>query len=198
MSTSTPKFVLPIPTTMSTMLRVLRAPSRLFTRPPTVLANTAPSLTLQPHFIITRNYAKKTKESEKPKSKSKSNTVAAELEERGGKQKLKATSSFIPGSQQPITDEAALAEYNKAETAMRTAVEWFRKECAASETRVAGRVTPALLSPVRVKLPDNPASVKLEEVATVGVREGSTLMVTLFDEHVSTSISSFRCKLLNT
>lgn len=171
------------------MLRVFRAaPSRLLTRPTTVLNNTTP-LALQPHFITTRNYAKKAKETEKPKSKSKSNTTTTpEPEERGTKQKLKATSSFIPGSQQPITDEAALAEYGKAETAMKTAVEWFRKECAASETRVAGRVTPALLSPVRVKLPDNPASMKLEEVATVGVREGSTLIVTLFDEHVRTFI----------
>ncbi|KAF8156637.1 ribosome recycling factor domain-containing protein [Crassisporium funariophilum] len=99
------------------------------------------------------------------------------------KNKAKSTASFVPGSQQPITDEAARLEYTKAEDAMKTSVEWFRKECAASESRALGRVTPALLSPVRVKLPDNPQSVKLEELATVGVREGSTLLITLFDEH---------------
>jgi len=67
---------------------------------------------------------------------------------------------------------------------MSMSVDWFRKECAASEARALGRVTPALLSPVRVKLPDNPKPMRLEELATVGVREGSTLLITLFDEHV--------------
>jgi ribosome recycling factor len=100
------------------------------------------------------------------------------------KNKVKATSTIVPGSKQPITDAAAQQEYDKAETAMKTSVDWFRKECAASETRAAGRVTPALLAPVRVKLPDNPKTMKLEELATVGVREGSTLLITLFDEHV--------------
>lgn len=100
------------------------------------------------------------------------------------KNKIQSTSTIVPGSKQPITDEAAQQEYKKAEAAMKTSVDWFRKECAASETRAAGRVTPALLAPVRVKLPDNPKTLRLEEVATVGVREGSTLLITLFDEHV--------------
>ncbi|KDR76485.1 hypothetical protein GALMADRAFT_246857 [Galerina marginata CBS 339.88] len=99
------------------------------------------------------------------------------------KNKVKSTSSFVPGSKQPITNEAAQQEYAKAEAAMQTSVDWFRKECAASEARALGRVTPALLSPVRVKLPDNPKPVRLDELATVGVREGSTLLITLFDEH---------------
>ncbi|KAF9057056.1 ribosome recycling factor domain-containing protein [Panaeolus papilionaceus] len=111
--------------------------------------------------------------------------VPTTQQQRGyaAKNKSKSTATFVPGSKQPITDEAALKEYEKADTAMRTSVEWFRKECAASETRAHGRITPALLSPVRVKLPDNPKPLRLEEVATVGVREGSTLLVTLFDEH---------------
>ena len=99
----------------------------------------------------------------------------------------------MPGSQQPITDEAARQEYAKAEAAMKTSVDWFRKECAASEARAMGRVTPALLSPVRVKLPDNPKPMKLEDLATVGVREGTTLLVTLFNEHVGFVISYFTC-----
>ncbi|KAJ3514867.1 hypothetical protein NLJ89_g2121 [Agrocybe chaxingu] len=99
------------------------------------------------------------------------------------KNKSKSTASFVPGSKQPITDETARAEYAKCETAMQTAVDWFRKECAASEARALGRVTPALLSPVRVKLPENPKGAKLEELATVGVRNGSTLLITLFNEH---------------
>ncbi|KAF8191190.1 ribosome recycling factor domain-containing protein [Pholiota molesta] len=112
-------------------------------------------------------------------------TALSRQPQRGyaSKNKVKATSTIVPGSKQPITDAAAQQEYDKAETAMKTSVDWFRKECAASETRAAGRVTPALLAPVRVKLPDNPKTMKLEELATVGVREGSSLLITLFDEH---------------
>jgi ribosome recycling factor len=103
------------------------------------------------------------------------------------KGKTKSTATFVPGSKQPITDEAARQEYAKAETIMNTAAEWFRKECASSEARASGRVTPALLSPVRVKLPSGGKECKLEELATVGVRDGTTLLITLFDEHVSLS-----------
>ncbi|RXW18950.1 hypothetical protein EST38_g6895 [Candolleomyces aberdarensis] len=99
------------------------------------------------------------------------------------KGKSKSTANIVPGSKQKITDEAALKEYEKAENTMQTAVEWFRKECAGYETRASGRVTPAILSPVRVKLPDDPTEHPLEALATVGVREGTTLLITLFDEH---------------
>ncbi|KAJ3564742.1 hypothetical protein NP233_g8090 [Leucocoprinus birnbaumii] len=97
-----------------------------------------------------------------------------------GKNKMKSTDRLIPGSQQPITDKAALEEYNKASSSMSTSVEWFRKECQGLETRASGRVTPAMLSPVRVKLDDRDH--RLEEIATVGVRDGTILLVTLFDE----------------
>ncbi|KXN84484.1 Ribosome-recycling factor [Leucoagaricus sp. SymC.cos] len=96
------------------------------------------------------------------------------------KGKTKSTAKLVPGSKQPITDEAALAEYKKAETVMANAVDWFRKECQGLETRAGGRVTPALLSPARVKLHDK--DYRLEEVATIGVRDGSILLLTLFDE----------------
>lgn len=72
---------------------------------------------------------------------------------------------------------------------MKAAVEWYRKDCAAVETRASGRVTPAVLSSVRVKLPDSPEEHRLEEVATVGVRDGSMLLITVFDEDVSLRIS---------
>lgn len=91
----------------------------------------------------------------------------------------------MPGSKQPITDEAAQQEYSKVESTMATAVDWFRKECNALESRANGRVTPALLDPVRVNLPgaDGGANwVRLEEVATVGVKDGSTLIITVFDD----------------
>jgi len=100
----------------------------------------------------------------------------------------KSTASFIPGSKQKITDDAAIEDYEKAGKKMQAAIDWYRKEVAGLETRASGRVTPALLSPVRVELPDSRERFKLENVATVGVREGSTLMVTVFEERVSTLI----------
>lgn len=99
------------------------------------------------------------------------------------KGRMKSTDKFVPGSKQRITDEAALAEYTKADTSMTNAVEWFRKECQGLEIRASGRVTPNLLSPVRVKVSDR--EYRLEDIATVGVRDGTTLLVTLFDEKVS-------------
>jgi ribosome recycling factor len=79
-------------------------------------------------------------------------------------------------------------EYGKSEAKMNAAVEWYRKEVAGLETRASGRVTPALLSPVRIELAGKGKDlVKLEEVATIGVRDGSTLIITVFEEHVSTS-----------
>ncbi|KAG6831866.1 hypothetical protein H0H92_006983 [Tricholoma furcatifolium] len=100
----------------------------------------------------------------------------------------KSTSSFVPGSKQRIADPTAQEEYAKAEGVMKTAVEWYRKECATLESRASGRVTPALLSPVRVKLPNVDGDMRLEDVATVGVREGSTLIVTAFEDESMKSI----------
>ena len=123
------------------------------------------------------------------KSLTRTPTVFAQLPHRhcrnyASKSKVKSTAAFIPGSKQPITDKTAQEEYAKAESAMSVAVDWFRKECAASEARALGRITPAMLSPVRVKIPGMAKSLHLEEVATVGVREGTILLITLYDEHV--------------
>ena len=99
------------------------------------------------------------------------------------KGKAKSTASFVPGSQQLLDSEEARAEYAKAESKMSSVVDWFRKEVAAFETRASGRVTPALLSPVRVER-GRGQTVRLEEVATVGIKDGSVLVVTVFDEQV--------------
>ncbi|KAI9568723.1 ribosome recycling factor domain-containing protein, partial [Boletus coccyginus] len=97
------------------------------------------------------------------------------------KAKAKSTASFVPGSQQLFNSEEARAEYAKAESKMSSVVDWFRKEVAAFETRASGRVSPALLSPVRVER-GRGQTVRLEEVATVGIKDGSVLIVTVFDE----------------
>ena len=67
---------------------------------------------------------------------------------------------------------------------MSAAVDWFRKDCAAMKSRALGLVTPALLSPVTVKIPGIGKKVPLEELATVGVREGTTLLITVLQPPV--------------
>ncbi|KZT68887.1 ribosome recycling factor [Daedalea quercina L-15889] len=101
-----------------------------------------------------------------------------------------STDALVPGSQQKL----AGAEYDKAEEKMRDIVDRFRKDVAAFELRASGRVTPALLSPVRVAIPETKGgdgrAHRIEELATVGVREGTTLLVTVFDEHTLKHIES--------
>ncbi|KAH7910145.1 ribosome recycling factor domain-containing protein [Hygrophoropsis aurantiaca] len=104
------------------------------------------------------------------------------------KHKAKSTADFVPGSKQAITSETARFEYGKTEAKMTATVEWYRKEVAGLETRASGRVTPAMLAPVRVEISKDQELVKLEEVATVGVREGSTLIITVFEEHMMKAV----------
>jgi hypothetical protein len=111
------------------------------------------------------------------------------------------TESLTPGSQQTITDPTAREEFGRADAKMSSRVEWLRREVSQLEARASGRVTPQLLAPVRVSVSVGPASgasasassaseakkekARLEEVATVGVRDGTTLIVTVFDPQVS-------------
>lgn len=99
---------------------------------------------------------------------------------------MQSTSNLKPGSKLASTDPAVVEEYEKTEKKMSQAVDWFRREVANAETRATGRVTPQILSPVTVSVPSRKGeTLRLEEVATVGVREGSTLLVTVFEEAVS-------------
>ena len=106
---------------------------------------------------------------------------ALKLQERPGPSAF--TDEFIPGSQRIAAGE----EYSKAEGKMKASVEYFRREVATLDMRASGRVTPTILSPVRVQVPDHTdgKGLKLEEIATVGVKEGTTLLVTVFEDHVS-------------
>ncbi|KAK0191871.1 ribosome recycling factor domain-containing protein [Armillaria mellea] len=113
-------------------------------------------------------------------------SIRLPVQRRTYAKKAQSTSSLKPGSQQPLTKPADIAEHEKCEEKMKASVEWLRRDCADASARAAGRVTPALLANVRVK------EQKLEEVATVGVRDGSMLVVTVFDEenlkHVEAAI----------
>ncbi|KIK70116.1 hypothetical protein GYMLUDRAFT_187719 [Collybiopsis luxurians FD-317 M1] len=131
----------------------------------------------QPSIII-RAYAKAAKAGKDKKAGKEEKETKIEKSGKGPK----STATLVPGSQQPITDPAAKEEYAKAEQRMAAAVEWFRKECAAVEARASGRVTPAVLSPVRVTFPKNDQTFRLEEISTVGVRNGSELLITVFEE----------------
>ncbi|EJD54840.1 ribosome recycling factor [Auricularia subglabra TFB-10046 SS5] len=100
----------------------------------------------------------------------------------GGKRGLINTAELVPGSQQKMGTDEARAAYEDAEKKMQGTVEHHRRELAALEMRGSGRVTPAILDAVRVQLPDRSALARLQDVATVGVREGTTLLVSVYDE----------------
>ncbi|THH04050.1 hypothetical protein EW145_g5808, partial [Phellinidium pouzarii] len=74
------------------------------------------------------------------------------------------------------------------------AVDWLRRSAATMELQGVGRVTPEVLRRVRVALPSRTEECSIEEVAVVGVREGTTLLVTPFDEanlkHIEKAIYS--------
>jgi ribosome recycling factor len=111
-----------------------------------------------------------------------------------------ATTSLTPGSQQTLNDPTAREEFGRADAKMGGCVEWLKREVSQLEARASGRVTPQLLAPVRVSVgpppsaasasassasPEAKQKARLEEVATVGVRDGTTLIVTVFDPQVS-------------
>jgi len=136
-------------------------------------------------LLHVRGYASKSgKHSSKDRSKaSKARLKSSNFD--GEKHGVVSTDQLVPGSQLRIA-ESALGEYQKCEEKMVTAVEWYRREVAKMETRVSGRVTPEILAPVSVKIPGRGANgVRIEEVATVGVRDGSVLIVTVFEDSVS-------------
>lgn len=104
-----------------------------------------------------------------------------------------ATTSLTPGSQQTLNNPTTREEFARADAKMASCVEWLRREVSRLEARASGRVTPQLLAPVRVSVPSagpsaaavaaSPSEAKkgarLEELATVGVRDGTTLIVTV-------------------
>jgi ribosome recycling factor len=142
--------------------------------------------------LVQRAYASK-------KAKHGSNVDYSERDTTSGSKRAPiTTTSLTPGSKQVLSDPAAREEHARASAAMASSVEWFRREVAQLDVRASGRVTPQLLDPVRVSLPHvihkeegasesssrTPPKVRLEELATVGVRDGSSLVVTVFEPQV--------------
>jgi hypothetical protein len=186
------------------MSLLLRYRLRLYITPGTSCRPSLTATTSQQHVRAYASKKTKHKQQRQRNNDDDDNTDAAEQQQQrpvasghatfpGSKRAPIATTSLRPGSQQVVTDPAAQEELVRAEAKMVASVEWFRREVAQLEARASGRVTPRLLDPVRVVLPDGSprrekgedARVRLEELATVGVRDGSSLVVTVFDSQVS-------------
>ncbi|KAH9941232.1 ribosome recycling factor [Epithele typhae] len=144
-----------------------------------------------------RAYAKPAKKGGKPSKPSKGPAADHDGDgdgdgpapkKHGGAGKAVATDALVPASQLLTAD----AEYRGTEGKMLAAAEWLRKEVAALETRATGRVTPGLLAPVRVRAQGakDARGVRLEEVATVGVKDGTVLIVTVFEEHTLKAVEA--------
>jgi len=136
-----------------------------------------------PTSLYTRGYASKSKKHSSAKDQPKEIKAQLKSSKFGGeKHGTVTTDQLLPGSQLRIA-ESALDEYRKCEERMVTAVEWYRKEIAKMESRASGRVTPEILAPVSVKIPGRGTKgVRIEEVATVGVKDGSVLIVSVFED----------------
>ena len=93
-----------------------------------------------------------------------------------------STQKLVPTSQNAHGDEFQEEKRNLDEK-ITASVNWFKARVALTETRTSGRATPTMLDSVRVELPDMPLQ-KLVEVATVGVKDLSTLLVTAYEAEV--------------
>jgi hypothetical protein len=172
------------------------AQKQTLTRPtplPSLLTTTTNTTTTTPR----RAYASNKKAKHGPKGSNESTLHTHTHASKRARAPI-ATTSLTPGSQQTLTDPTAREEFARADAKMAGCVEWLRREVSQLEARASGRVTPQLLAPVRVSVsavggPSTAASassdakkaVRLEEIATVGVRDGTTLIVTVFDPQVS-------------
>ncbi|KAI5452350.1 hypothetical protein NCC49_000911 [Naganishia albida] len=83
------------------------------------------------------------------------------------------------------------AVIEKAKVKMEKTVSWFKSVVFDGVERGKGRITPALLDPVRVQLPDYDAAEPLQSVASVTVKQGA-LWVEVYDpdtlKHVESAI----------
>ncbi|KAJ9104384.1 hypothetical protein QFC20_004520 [Naganishia adeliensis] len=85
------------------------------------------------------------------------------------------------------------AVIEKAKVKMEKTVSWFKSVVFDGVERGKGRITPALLDPVRVQLPDYDTAEPLQSVASVTVKQGA-LWVEVYDpdtlKHVESAIHS--------
>lgn len=169
------------------------APTRLLSiaRPSASTALSGAGNASQCRFYASKVKGKQKDRAKEGKAKTKgTNGDEHAAEDAGGRGKRAKggidTARLVSGSQRVLGGEDQ-AEYERTEERMSMAIDWFRREVAGMEARGAGRVTPDVLKPVRVTLPGafDATPVSLQEIATVGVRDGTTLVVTAFEDSVS-------------
>ncbi|KZS97285.1 ribosome recycling factor [Sistotremastrum niveocremeum HHB9708] len=100
----------------------------------------------------------------------------------GNKGRL-STADLVPGSKQ-VLEDASQAELEKVAAKIQSTITWFKKQLAEIQSRGSGRVTPAILDSVRVEAGTR-GIVKLDQVSTVGVRDGTTLMINVFEDEMT-------------
>lgn len=149
-------------------------------RTPLLYSATSPGLT----FMATPNFhpirGKKTRRERVP-----------DVLESGEGSQVRSKGNKAASNMAPAEEDAPswVTLLEQTEGKMRSAVDHFVKELGTLETRASGRVNPSLLDPIRIPSADGRGKLKLNEVATVGVKEGHTLVITLFDDKVSQYIS---------
>jgi ribosome recycling factor len=112
------------------------------------------------------------------------------------------TLRFVPSSSMPH-GAAYDTEEKRADEKMVASVRWLKETARGVEVRSSGRVVPDVLDAVKVRIKldeegesDDEMEVGLKEVASVGVKNGNVLVVTVFEEQVSMSLGCFLTELL--
>jgi ribosome recycling factor len=85
----------------------------------------------------------------------------------------------------PIQGQAFKVLLVSAEEKMTGSVAHYEKQMAVLESRAIGRVMPSLIEGVKVPNLLGDVRYKLRDVASIGVKEGTTLVVTVFEPSVS-------------
>ncbi|KIJ39029.1 hypothetical protein M422DRAFT_230863 [Sphaerobolus stellatus SS14] len=132
-------------------------------------------------LALVRAYAKASKNKNNKKEKEEPPVRPEKVGPKGSH--ATSTANLIPSSKRAFQDDLTQAEYDNASTKMGLSVEWSRKEAAALTARGVGLVTPSILDSVRVSLPDADKDSRIQELGTIGMREGNNLIITLFEDH---------------
>jgi ribosome recycling factor len=96
---------------------------------------------------------------------------------------------FVPSSALPYGAEYDV-EKRSADEKFQSSLKWLKEQARGVEIRSSGRVVPDILDGVKVMIESeeggqNDFEVGLKEIATVGVKNGNVLVVTVFEEQVS-------------
>ncbi|KAG8978236.1 hypothetical protein FRB90_008541 [Tulasnella sp. 427] len=190
----------------STRSSLLARPASICSRSNALSIPSSSTGVVQRSFHISTPVLKKGGNRKNASAKEEAPAVQEEDEFSGkkGKKKGFSVADLTPASQSKVSPEGSFSEFaspnlpddslrnsvytaksevEKASKKMTSTVEWYRKEMSLLTNQALGRVTPAILDSVKVQIPDVEVPMKLSEVATVGVKEGTVLVVTAFDEH---------------